>query len=465
MPAHFAYGEVDTNSQKGMATTMKKVISILLCILILGGCVSCTASDSTDTSDDTRPPRQVDHIKRPDETSAEETTDAQTAAAETKAETTAPDTETEAPAPNAEPQDSTVRQPDTVIIPSEPQTEPQQPEPAAPRSPEDILNSMTLEEMVGQMFLARHPSSGAAGDIETYHLGGYILFARDFEYETPASIKAKLDGYQSAAKIPMLFAVDEEGGTVTRVSRFTAFRSSPFLSPRELYAAGGINSIQQTEREKDRLLRSIGLNVNVAPVCDMTTDPNAFMYKRSLGQNAQVTSDFVRTVLAEAAAQKIGCVMKHFPGYGNNTDTHVGIATDTRTKEELIHGDLIPFQAGINAGADAILVSHTFITAVDPAMPATLSAPVHDMLRSEMGFGGVIVTDDLSMQAVASIYGAGDAAILAVLAGNDLLCCTEYKTQYNAVLNAAKNGQIQRETIRSSVLRILRWKEKLRLLD
>ena len=450
---------------------MKKTVLVLICIFLVSGCASNRVSDSKDAVDVSRPPRQVQHLKNPTESTAEETTEAGTAVTETEADATAP--VREMPVFPPESQDSAAQQPDTTGNPAGVQTEPEQPAPpppetppeAAPKSPEDILNSMTLEETVGQMFLARHPPQGAVSDIENYRLGGYILFARDFEYETPDSIRAKLSGYQSASKVPMLFAVDEEGGSVTRVSRFTAFRHSPFPSPRELYGSGGMYSIQQNEREKARLLKSIGLNVNVAPVCDITTDPDAFMYKRSLGQSPAVTSDFVRTVISEFAAERVGCVMKHFPGYGNNTDTHVGIAKDERSKEELLGGDLIPFQAGIDAGGDAILVSHTIIVSVDPNLPATLSPSVISMLRREMGFGGVIVTDDLSMQAVASIYGSGDAAVMAVLAGNDLLCSTDYKIQYNAVLAAVKNGQIPTETVRSAALRVLNWKEKLGLFD
>lgn len=443
---------------------MKKTVLFLICIFLVSGCASNRVSDSKGSVDGGRPPRQVQHLKNPTETTAEETTEAETAVPQTEADATAPVTEMPVFPPESQ---------DTTAAPSEAPTEPMQPAPPPPetppesasKSPEDILNSMTLEETVGQMFLARHPSSGAVSDIENYRLGGYILFARDFEYETPDSIRAKLSSYQSASKVPMLFAVDEEGGTVTRVSRFTAFRHSPFLSPRELLASGGMYSIQQNEREKARLLKSIGLNVNMAPVCDITTDSSAFMYKRSLGQSPAVTSDFVKTVISEFAEERVGCVMKHFPGYGNNTDTHVGIARDERSKEELLGGDLIPFQAGINAGADSILVSHTIIVSVDPNLPATLSPSVISMLRREMGFGGVIVTDDLSMQAVASIYGSGDAAVMAVLAGNDLLCSTDYKIQYNAVLEAVKSGQIPTETVRSAALRVLNWKKKLGLFD
>lgn len=327
-----------------------------------------------------------------------------------------------------------------------------------------LLASMTLQQRVGQLFLARCPVSNAVQDIETYHLGGFVLFSRDFDGETPDSIHKKIESYQSAASIPMLIAVDEEGGTVTRVSRYSAFRERPFPSPRKLYSEGGLEYVISTEQEKSLLLHGLGINVNLGPVCDITTEKGAFMYDRSLGQDPEITADFVRSVVDVMAENGIGSVLKHFPGYGNNTDTHVGIAVDERTLEELESNDLVPFQAGIAANCGAIMVSHVFINAIDPNIPATLSPSVHTYLREVMDFDGVIVTDDLSMEAITDLYGVGEAAVLAVLAGNDLLCVTEYTVQYNAVLQAVEEGRISEEQINEAVLRVLRWKIELGLL-
>ena len=335
----------------------------------------------------------------------------------------------------------------------------------APPDPLEIMvNEMTLEEKVGQLFLARCPDVNALEDIQTYHLGGYILFGRDFENQTPDSIQATLAAYQSAASVPLLIAVDEEGGTVCRVSSRKAFRDSRFPSPRNLYYEGGIDLAVSTEAEKSRLLHSLGINVNMAPVCDITTDPNAFMYKRSLGQAPEITGIFISETVHTMEEARVGSVLKHFPGYGNNADTHVGIAIDNRSLEELENYDLIPFLAGIDAGCDAILVSHTFVNAMDENLPASLSPAVHDYIRQNISFDGVIVTDDLVMQAITDQYGAGEAAVLAVLAGNDLLCSTEYAVQYAAVLEAAQQGRISQDLLDRAVLRILRWKAELGLL-
>lgn len=327
-----------------------------------------------------------------------------------------------------------------------------------------LLNAMTVEEKVGQLFLARCPSENALEDIHTYHLGGYILFGQDFDGETPDSFRQKLANYQAASPIPLLIAVDEEGGTVCRVSSHSAFRSSRFPAPRESYAAGGMEQVLAVETEKAALLRDLGINVNMAPVCDIATIPDAFLYQRSLGLEPEETSRFISSTVQILENYNIGSVLKHFPGYGNNEDTHTGMVRDDRTLEELESCDLIPFAAGIDAGADAVLVSHTIAAAFDTELPASLSPAVHDYLRNVMGFEGIIVTDDLVMEAITETYGPEEAAVLAVLAGNDLLCSTEYAVQYTAVLEAVQNGRISMEQLNESVLRVLNWKKELGLI-
>ena len=336
----------------------------------------------------------------------------------------------------------------------------------APKHPVDeLLESMSVEALVGQMFLSRCPSVNTIADLIQYQLGGYILFGRDFNGQTPQSMLEIISQYQNASPIPLLIAVDEEGGTVTRVSSQSAFRSSRFPSPRQLFRDGGMELVVETEAEKCQLLASIGINVNVGPVCDITTDSGAFMYHRSIGLSTEETGEFVSRMVATMQQHKIGNVLKHFPGYGNNSDTHTGIAIDSNPLSTLEAENLKPFMAGIAAGCDAIMVSHTIITAFDDVQPATLSPAVHDYLRNTMGFDGVIVTDDLVMKAITDLCGDAEAAVLAVLAGNDLLCVSNYPTQYQAVLDAVYSGRISEERLRDSVRRILMWKYDLGLLS
>lgn len=348
---------------------------------------------------------------------------------------------------------------------TEPVTEPETEPTVILTVPETILLSMTTEEKVGQLFLARCPESEAAADAAAYHLGGYVLFGRDFEGKGREDVLADIGSYQEAAAIPMLIAVDEEGGMVCRVSCYSRFRDSRFASLRSLYSQGGLELILDTEAEKIQLLSSLGINVNLAPVCDVTTDPDAFMYSRSLGESPEETGRVIAAMVELMEEHHFGGVLKHFPGYGNNTDTHVGIAVDDRSLEELEAVDLVPFAAGIEAGAGAIMVSHTFVNCLDTELPASLSPKVIGYLRNEMGFQGVIVTDDLVMQAITDLYGAGESSVLAVLAGNDLLCSSEYRVQYQAVLEAVESGRISQEVLDAAVLRVLNWKYDLGLLE
>lgn len=338
--------------------------------------------------------------------------------------------------------------------------------PTLPPDPVDLLLSgLTTEEKVGQLFLARCRKETAAEDIAQYHLGGLVLFDRDTEDETPESLRQTLERYQEAATIPLLIAVDEEGGSVVRISDKPAFRDAPFSSPRSLYEGGGMEALRTAEAEKDALLSDLAINVNLAPVCDITTDPAAFLYDRSLGQSPELTCQWVQIAVEEGQTYGIGCVLKHFPGYGNNADTHVGIAIENRSLEELEAQDLLPFAAGMEAGCGAVMVSHIQVTALDAEYPASLSPAVHRYVRETMGYNGVLVTDDLVMDAISVPYGVGEAAVLAVLAGNDLLISSDFPEQYAAVLEAIREGRISEEQIDNAVRRILLWKQSLGLLS
>ena len=339
----------------------------------------------------------------------------------------------------------------------------------SPDPVKQIMEGMTLEEKVAQMFLVRCPSSGALKTVKDYQPGGYILFAADFEGEMPGKSPSECGNYinlswQQASKVPMLVGVDEEGGTVTRVSRFKAFRSEKFWSPRDLYAQGGIPLIMEDALEKSQLLLDLGVNFNLAPVADIATQRSDFMYQRSLGQDAQTTALYVASVVGAMNQAGIASALKHFPGYGDNKDTHAGLVVDKRPYETFLQQDFLPFQAGIQAGAGCILVAHNIVNCMDGERPASLSPRVHQILREELGFAGVIMTDDLSMGAIKEYTGSAAAAVLAVEAGNDLLCCSNFSTQYRAVLDAVQEGRMSEERVEQSVERILRWKLELGII-
>ena len=163
-------------------------------------------------------------------------------------------------------------------------------------------------------------------------------------------------------------------------------------------------------------------------------------------------------------AAGIGSVLKHFPGYGSNVDTHTGISVDERSMESFETSDLVPFAAGIAAGADSVLVSHNIVNCMDGDLPASLSPEVHRLLREELGFTGVALTDDLAMDAVEAYAQDGSVAVLAVLAGNDMVVTTDYRAQIPLVLRAVEEGTIDEALIDRAVSRVLGWKYDLGLL-
>lgn len=342
----------------------------------------------------------------------------------------------------------------------------EQPEPPAT---EELLlekiSRMSLEEKVGQMFLVRCPDVEPVAMIEEYQPGGLVLFSRDFKEKTPEQVRKANESYQEASRLPLIISADEEGGIVCRISIYPQYRDGQFWGPQALYADGGLERIESDTAEKCQLLKDLGLNVNLAPVADVSESPNDYIYKRTFGQDAQATAEYVSRVVSVMKDEQVGSVLKHFPGYGNNVDTHVGFSHDRRPYETFLTEDFLPFQAGIEAGAGAVLVSHNIAECMDSEYPASLSPEVHRILREELNFSGVIITDDLVMDAVLKQYGIEEAAVMAVKAGNDMLCCSNWKAQIPAVIEAVRSGEISEMRIEQSVLRVLLWKYDLGLLD
>jgi len=333
-----------------------------------------------------------------------------------------------------------------------------------------LMEKMTLVDKVGQIFFVRCPEEGAVQDIYSYHLGGYLLFGRDFKdsegnWLTWAQLSEKLASYQKASAIPLLIGVDEEGGTVARVTRNPHLFSERRKSPQQIFAEGGLEAIVQDTLTVNRSLLELGINVNLSPVADVSTDPNDFIYARTFGQNASATADYIAAAAEAMDEAGIGSVLKHFPGYGSNVDTHTGIAVDERSYDSFLNGDFLPFAAGIAAGADSVLVSHNIVTCMDADLPASLSPELHRVLREELDFDGVIITDDLLMDAVGAYAEEGSVAVLAVLAGNDLIITTDYRAQIPQVIAAVESGEIPMELLDTAVRRVLGWKYDLGLLD
>lgn len=321
-----------------------------------------------------------------------------------------------------------------------------------------IMKDMTLEEKIGQLFLVRYDKNLASSWVSDYYPGGFVMFAKDFANQNKDSIKEEIDNLQSISKIPLVIAVDEEGGYVTRVSRYSNFRDSKFLSPREYYDTGGEELLEKTEKEKATLLLSAGINLNLAPVADVSVNSNDFINNRTFNRDARETAVLIGKMVNYANEVGISSSLKHFPGYGNNVDTHTGVAIDERSYENFLENDYLPFKEGIKDRVPTVLVSHNIINCIDSQYPATLSKKVIAELREKLNFSGVVITDDLSMDAVNSYAEDGSAAVLAVNAGDDLIITSDFVKMYREVYQAVTDKKIDIKTIDQAVKRNIAWK-------
>lgn len=327
-------------------------------------------------------------------------------------------------------------------------------------SAKEIVAAMSLEEMIGQIYMVHH-STSSLEDIEKYHLGGIILFGSDFKNKTKDEVITMTNDLQSQAKIPLLLAVDEEGGTVVRVSSNKNLRDSIFLSPRVLYNQGGFDLIRQDNIEKNTLLKSLGLNINLAPVLDISNDKNDYIYSRSIGLSPELTGEFAINIIDSSKESGIVNVFKHYPGYGSNKDTHKSSSIDTRSLEE-IEQDLLPFRMAIDNGAEAIMISHNTVEALDNINPASISINNHNYLRNTLNFTGMIITDALNMGATADVENMG---LKSLLAGNNILVTKNYTRDINEILENINNGSLSKEYVRSLAIKIIELKIKMGLLD
>lgn len=324
-------------------------------------------------------------------------------------------------------------------------------EPAPVDPVRDIIDNMSLEEKIGQIILVRY-SADTAAKASQYHFGGYTLYAVDFAEETPESIQAKLEKIRTNSLLPPFFAADEEGGSVIRISKYTAFSDSPLPALGSDEAKGDINGFAAKMAE---VLKKGGINLNLAPVADVAESESDYIYDRTCREGYERTGEIIGELVRELNGRNVISCLKHFPGYGSNVDTHTGIAFDGRTKESFEGKDFIPFKAGINANVPMIMVNHNIVGAYNDKVPASLAPEIHQALR-DMGFKGVIVTDDLGMGAITKYSDSPYAD--AVLAGNDLLCTSDGANCYEAVLEAVKSGVISEDRLDESIYRILRVK-------
>lgn len=329
----------------------------------------------------------------------------------------------------------------------------------------DYVDKLSAEEKVGQLFLIRIPEENVLSDIEKYNPSGVVIFSRDVEKETKVSFTDKINGFQKKSRIPLLVASDEEGGTVTRVSQNKDIVESPFKSPQEIYKKDGLEGLKKETKERSEKLKELGINVNLGPVADVSTEKDSFIYDRSLGLPTDETSLAIAAMVGVMNEEKIGNSLKHFPGYGDNKDSHTEIVYDDRKVADLRKNDWLPFEVGIRAGADSILMSHNILKDVDDKKPSSLSKPVHDVLRNDLNFSGVIITDDMDMAGLTDFTTQKEGALDAILSGNDLVMTSHYQEQIPFILEEMKKNDELKNRVDESVTRVIKWKYELGLLS
>lgn len=320
---------------------------------------------------------------------------------------------------------------------------------------DNYIKNMSLDEKIGQMLLVRYDESNKDDAINKYKVGGFVFYSDAFDGKTKDEVIKMISSLQDKTKTPLLTAVDEEGGSVVRVSSNSAIRSEKFKSPSELYKTGGLDLIKEDTIEKSKLLKELGLNVNLAPVVDVSTNPDDYIYERTLKEDVSKVSLYSEAVVDASKGTNVSYVLKHFPGYGSNSDTHLGPSTDNRTLTELTNNSLPPFKSGIDADAEAILVSHNIVEGIDKDNPASLSSDVHYFLNDQLEFSGITMTDDLSMSSLSGIPNKYEKA---VLAGNDILIVSNYEDAFNEIKKAVTDGRIKEEKVDEVVKKIIAWK-------
>lgn len=343
------------------------------------------------------------------------------------------------------------------------------------------LEAMTLEEKVAQMFLLCPESiidadAVTAADertltsIQSYPVSGFIYQAQYLRSadQTQHMIEAVQQYSMECTGLPAFIAIDEEGGTVTRISGTGKF-DVPYVGDMcDIGASGDTGAAYDTGVIVGRYLAELGFNVDFAPVADvLSNDENTVVKARSFGAEPQLVTDMCLAFSEGLESQGVLSTFKHFPGHGATAaDTHKGYAYTDKTLEELRACELVPFQAGIDAGIDFIMVSHISLpNIIGEDTPASLSeVMLTRTLREEMGYDGIIITDAMGMGAVAQYYSSVEATLLAIQAGCDIILAPgDFYASYHGVIDAIREGTISEDRINDSVQRIIRV--KLELLD
>ncbi|SFM22744.1 beta-N-acetylhexosaminidase [Salibacterium qingdaonense] len=333
------------------------------------------------------------------------------------------------------------------------------------------VKNMTMEEKVSQMLYIGLQGASLSTDEKSMiqaGAGGIFLLGGNIENET--QLEQYMAGIKEAdaeTEIPLFLGVDEEGGRVSRIP--DTIENIPAA------AVVGRSADEETAGEVGRLLaekvKRFGFNMDFAPVLDVNSNPdNPVIGDRSFGSSPETVSRLGTAVMQGMKEENIIPVVKHFPGHGDtSTDSHVQLPVVDKTKEEVENMELRPFQQAVEEGADMVMTGHLLFPAVDEEYPASMSEEViTGMLREDMNFDGVVVTDDMTMGAIANQYGMAEAAVQSVKAGADMVMTADagggtFEEIQNAMLQAVENGELTEARINKSMTRILRLKEDVSL--
>lgn len=350
--------------------------------------------------------------------------------------------------------------------PEEPDTPPKQSE-EKPKSIEEKVNEtlskMTLDEKITQMFIVSYDGSTMTTSLKnmltTYKPGGFILFSYNKNITTYNNTLNLVNNIQNTAKIPMFISIDQEGGIVQRLTALSSPSATYIPSMTLLGKTNNTNLSYKVGQVMGEELRTLGINMNFAPVIDvMDNETTSVMKNRSFGTDPEKVANMGISLAKGLKSKEVIPVYKHFPGHGGtSTDSHYDLPVLNKTKDELKNTDLIPFQKAIDNGADVIMIGHLSIPKIDSNYPSSLSkAIITDLLKNEMGFKGLVITDALNMGALAKNFNEKEIYELAINAGVDILLMPKSPSSALQYIKQSINeGRIKESQITNSVKKIL----------